>query len=85
MKLRSLLHRRRPDRVPPPPLIEPDDRRSADPASAPPTTSRRTTPLTDEERLERLLTPTELELVLQHRISLETDSTQARPRDNAAS
>ncbi|WP_067852087.1 hypothetical protein [Nocardia shimofusensis] len=84
MNLRSLLHRRRPDRVPPLPLIGPDDRRSVDPAAAPPTTAApRTAPLTDEERLERLLTPTELALVLEHRMTLDPESASARPHDSA--
>lgn len=84
MNLRSLLHRRRPDRVPPLPMIEPDDCRGVDPAAAPPTAAPpRTTPLTDEERLERLLTPTELALVLEHRMSLDPESASARPQDSA--
>ncbi|WP_171050021.1 hypothetical protein [Nocardia cyriacigeorgica] len=58
MKLRSLLHRHPPQsrsaasNLPQLPLIEPEGE------SAPRV----------EERLERLLTPTELELVLRHRV-----------------
>ncbi|MBF6085648.1 hypothetical protein [Nocardia cyriacigeorgica] len=58
MKLRSLLHRQPPQsrqaasNLPQLPLIEPE----GEPAPR------------VEERLERLLTPTELELVLRHRV-----------------
>ncbi|MFC9896848.1 hypothetical protein ACFVMC_24455 [Nocardia sp. NPDC127579] len=53
MKLRSLLPRRRNHDLPQLPSIEPEDGR---PAKARPT----------EEKLERLLTPTELDLVNHH-------------------
>ncbi|MEV6277440.1 hypothetical protein [Nocardia sp. NPDC051832] len=55
MKLRSLLPRRRTNDLPLLPSIEPEDGR---PAKARPT----------EEKLERLLTPTELDLVLHHQL-----------------
>ncbi|MCP2291509.1 hypothetical protein ACFYT3_08980 [Nocardia amikacinitolerans] len=64
MKLRSLLHRRQPDQVPLLPSLEPDDG-----PAAPGSISRRAAKaLAQEERLERLLTPSELEMVLQHRV-----------------
>ncbi|HLS77889.1 MAG TPA: hypothetical protein VK083_13985 [Nocardia sp.] len=73
MNLFSLLHRRHHHAVPPLSLIVPDDRRLADSAAPSPAPSIRPSPvserapaLTDEERLERLPTPTELELVLEH-------------------
>lgn len=85
MNLRSLLHRRRPEPVPP--LLPTDlGAHPGDPAAAPPTVgARRTIPLTDEERLERLLTPTELALALEHRMSPDPDSTPARPQDSTIS
>ncbi|MGY2030202.1 hypothetical protein ACW9HR_25990 [Nocardia gipuzkoensis] len=65
MKLRSLLHRRPADQVPLLPAIEPENGRRARGASAFPHTARAAAP---EERLERLLTPRELDLVLHHRL-----------------
>ncbi len=63
MKLLSLLHRRHMDQVPLLPAIEP-----ATPATRytfAPRTARRMVP---DEQLERLLTPTELDLVREHRV-----------------
>ena len=84
MNLHSLLHhhRRRPEPPPPLPLIEPDEHLLAEPAATPPA-SPRTLPLTDEERLERLPTPTELELVLDYRMSQDPDPAPP-PRHDAA-
>ncbi|WP_159841353.1 hypothetical protein [Nocardia sp. CY41] len=64
MKLRSLLHRRPADRVPLLPAIEPADGRIARGTSVFPRYARSAA---QEERLERLLTPSELDLVLHHR------------------
>ncbi|MET9287286.1 hypothetical protein AB0346_20515 [Nocardia beijingensis] len=66
MKLRSLLHRRPADPVPLLPAIEPEDGRKAHGASVFPPRSVRGA--VQEERLERLLTPRELDLVLHHRL-----------------
>ncbi|WP_194816265.1 hypothetical protein [Nocardia sp. XZ_19_385] len=55
MKLRSLLPRRRNNDLPLLPSIEPEDGR--------PVKTRVT-----EEKLERLLTPTELDLVIHHQL-----------------
>ncbi|WP_062983400.1 hypothetical protein [Nocardia anaemiae] len=63
MKLRSLLHRRHADQVPLLPAIEPEIRATRD-TSAP----RTTHPLVTDEQLERLLTPTELDFVREHRV-----------------
>ncbi|MEV5836265.1 hypothetical protein [Nocardia sp. NPDC052112] len=63
MKLRSLLHRRHADRVPLLPAIEPQIPATRD-TSAP----RTAHPIVTEEQLERLLTPTELDLVREHRV-----------------
>ncbi|MBF6225007.1 hypothetical protein [Nocardia abscessus] len=65
MKLRSLLHRRPADQVPLLPAIEPEDGRRSRGASAFPRTARAAA---QEERLERLLTPRELDLVRHHRL-----------------
>ncbi|WP_039802500.1 hypothetical protein [Nocardia araoensis] len=66
MKLRSLLHRRPADRVPLLPAIQPEDGRKTHGASVfPPHGTRGAA---QEERLERLLTPRELDLVLHHRL-----------------
>ncbi|MGK8520917.1 hypothetical protein ACRS6B_04855 [Nocardia asteroides] len=65
MKLRSLLHRRPADRVPLLPAVEPEDGRAAGGASAVP---RNVRAAAREERLERLLTPRELDLVRHHRL-----------------
>ncbi|MEU1995947.1 hypothetical protein ABZ511_15965 [Nocardia gamkensis] len=65
MKLRSLLHRQPADRVPLLPAVEPEDGRTARAASAFPRSVRAAA---REERLERLLTPSELDLVLRHRL-----------------
>jgi len=65
VKLRSLLHRRQAARVPLLPVIEPEDGR---PVRATDRSDLRRPDLADEERLERLLTPTELEMVLEHRV-----------------
>ncbi|MFX0579886.1 hypothetical protein [Nocardia nepalensis] len=63
MKLRSLLHRRHEDQVPLLPAIEPEPQPARDTAA--PHTKRK---IAGEERLERLLTPTELDLVREHRV-----------------
>ncbi|WP_281876002.1 hypothetical protein [Nocardia sputorum] len=65
MKLRSLLHRRPADRVPLLPAIEPEDGRITRGTSVFPRHARSAA---QEERLERLLTPSELDLVLRHRL-----------------
>ncbi|NKY27281.1 hypothetical protein [Nocardia gamkensis] len=65
MKLRSLLHRQPADRVPLLPAVEPEDGWTARGASAFP---RGVCAAAREERLERLLTPSELDLVLRHRL-----------------
>ncbi|MEU2040120.1 hypothetical protein [Nocardia niwae] len=65
MRLRSLLHRRPADQVPLLPAVEPEDERRARGASAFP---RHIRSAAQEERLERLLTPSELDLVLHHRL-----------------
>ncbi|MEU5759272.1 hypothetical protein [Nocardia sp. NPDC047648] len=65
MKLRSLLHRQPADQVPLLPAVEPEDGRTARAASALPRGGRAAA---GEERLERLLTPSELDLVLRHRL-----------------
>ncbi|MFI9506684.1 hypothetical protein [Nocardia sp. NPDC052566] len=57
MKLRSLLHRRPADQVPVLPAVEPEDG-----LSLRGTFALRTKPA-QEERLERLLTPSELDMV----------------------
>ncbi|MDO3648866.1 hypothetical protein [Nocardia mangyaensis] len=62
MKLRSFLPRRHINEVPLLPTIEPDESFPRN-AFAP-----RTTKLKRDERLERLLTPTELDLVLHHQL-----------------
>ncbi|MGO4613704.1 hypothetical protein AB4305_05235 [Nocardia sp. 2YAB30] len=64
MKLRSLLHRRHADQVPLLPAIEPEDGQTARGTSS---SLRSTRTAAQEELLERLLTPTELDLVLHHR------------------
>ncbi|MET8873020.1 hypothetical protein ACWEO2_08410 [Nocardia sp. NPDC004278] len=63
MKLRSLLHRRHADQVPLLPANEPE-RTTAKGIAAP----RGRRKIVQEERLERLLTPTELDLVREHRV-----------------
>ncbi|MEV0295637.1 hypothetical protein [Nocardia sp. NPDC050710] len=63
MKLRSLLHRRHADRLPLLPSPDPDEFGSGGGASP-----RRVRTQVQEERLERLLTPSELEMVEQHRL-----------------
>lgn len=63
MKLRSLLHRRDADQVPLLPAIEPEPT-TAEGFAAP----RGKRKIVQEERLERLLTPTELDLVREHRV-----------------
>ncbi|MGK8485465.1 hypothetical protein ACRS5S_27095 [Nocardia asiatica] len=65
MKLRSLLHRRPADRVPLLPAIEPEDGRRFRGTTALPRTARAAA---REERLERLLTPREFDLVRRHRL-----------------
>ncbi|MEU2033046.1 hypothetical protein [Nocardia amamiensis] len=65
MKLRSLLHRRPADHVPLLPAIEPEHGPDSPDATASPRSVRAAA---QEERLERLLTPTELDLVLHHRL-----------------
>ncbi|WP_454196250.1 hypothetical protein [Nocardia sp. Marseille-Q1738] len=65
MKLRELLHRRPADQVPLLPAIEPENGLRSPDASMSPRSARAAA---QEERLERLLTPTELELVLHHRL-----------------
>ncbi|MBF6163956.1 hypothetical protein IU486_04100 [Streptomyces gardneri] len=65
MKLRSLLHRRPADQVPLLPAIEPENGRRASGASA---SLRSVRAAAQEERLERLLTPSELDLVLRRRL-----------------
>ncbi|MEV0028603.1 hypothetical protein [Nocardia sp. NPDC050793] len=64
MKLSSLLHRRQADQLPLLPSAEPDDG-AADGGAL---TRRAEKALAQEERLERLLTPSELEMVLEHRV-----------------
>ncbi|MFR9750668.1 hypothetical protein ACL02S_06485 [Nocardia sp. 004] len=65
MKLRSLLHRRPAKQVPLLPATESEDgRRSCDTSVS----SHGFGVAAKEERLERLLTPTELDLVLHHRL-----------------
>lgn len=63
MKLRSLLHRRHVDRLPLLPAAETE-------ISAPrgTTAPRAAHPIVPDEQLERLLTPTELDLVREHRV-----------------
>ncbi|WP_433712146.1 hypothetical protein ACQP2U_38890 [Nocardia sp. CA-084685] len=61
MKLRSLLHRRHLDQVPLLPAIAPET-----PAIRDISTPRLVHPI--DEQLERLLTPTELDLVREHRV-----------------
>ncbi|WP_433730602.1 hypothetical protein ACQP0C_03860 [Nocardia sp. CA-129566] len=63
MKLRSLLHRRHADQVPLLPAIEPEFTNAK--GFATPRSKRK---IVQEERLERLLTPTELDLVREHRV-----------------
>ncbi len=63
MKLRSLLPRRHTNEVPLLPSIGPDDAFALPSAFVP-----RGTRLKREERLERLLTPSELDLVLHHQL-----------------
>ncbi|WP_194826982.1 hypothetical protein [Nocardia sp. XZ_19_231] len=63
MKLRSLLPRRHINEVPLLPSIGSDDAFALPSALVP-----RGTRLKREERLERLLTPTELDLVLHHQL-----------------
>ncbi|WP_067480121.1 hypothetical protein [Nocardia amamiensis] len=65
MKLRSLLHRRPADHVPLLPAIEPELGLETPGAPASPRSARAAA---QEERLERLLTPSELDLVLHHRL-----------------
>ncbi|WP_330233374.1 hypothetical protein OHA40_13445 [Nocardia sp. NBC_00508] len=65
MKLLSLLHRRHADQVPLLPAIERENGCRARDSSASPRSVRSAA---QEERLERLLTPTELDLVLHHRL-----------------
>ncbi|MBF6297856.1 hypothetical protein IU459_09890 [Nocardia amamiensis] len=65
MKLRSLLHRRPADQVPLLPAIEPEHGPAFPDA---PASARSARAAAQEERLERLLTPTELDLVLHHRL-----------------
>ncbi|WP_410871085.1 hypothetical protein [Nocardia sp. A7] len=62
MKLRSLLPRRHINEVPLLPSIGPDD------FALPSALMPRGTRLKREERLERLLTPSELDLVLHHQL-----------------
>ncbi|WP_054812318.1 hypothetical protein [Nocardia arizonensis] len=62
MKLRSFIHRRYADRIPLLPSTDPDD-----PADGGRPSTRRAKTDAREERLERLLTPGELEIVEQHR------------------
>ncbi|MGW4633421.1 hypothetical protein [Nocardia sp. NPDC004415] len=63
MKLRSLLPRRHIDHVPVLPTIDPEDGFALPDAFVPQGTRRKR-----EERLERLLTPTELDLVLHNQL-----------------
>ncbi|WP_028479400.1 hypothetical protein [Nocardia sp. CNY236] len=65
MKLLSLLHRRPAKQVPLLPAIDPDTGRRA---RRRPTAPHGSHSAGAEELLERLLTPTELDLVLHHRI-----------------
>ncbi|MFE7744241.1 hypothetical protein [Nocardia sp. NPDC057455] len=65
MRLRSLLHRQPAEQVPLLPAVEPEDGRRARGTSASPRSVRAAA---GEERLERLLTPSELDLVLRHRL-----------------
>lgn len=60
MKLRSLLHRKQADEVP---LLSPDDSQNAVRI-----TGGRVGSTDLEERLERLLTPSEMEQILHHRV-----------------
>ncbi|WP_227997348.1 hypothetical protein [Nocardia australiensis] len=70
MKLRSLLHRRQADRLPLLPTTESPDTTSEPVAGQlAGTYSPRTARLVaQEEQLERLLTPSELDLVREHRV-----------------
>jgi hypothetical protein len=75
VKLRSFLHRRHADQVPLLPAIEPADaviERTGSPPTRGPASStgsaRTIYTIAQEERLERLLTPTELDLVREHRV-----------------
>lgn len=64
MKLRSFLHRRQPGKVPLLPSLGPDDGLPVHGAA----TRRAPRAFAQEERLERLLTPSELELVREHKV-----------------
>ncbi|MGQ4597031.1 hypothetical protein [Nocardia sp. R6R-6] len=69
MKLRLLLHRRPADRVPQLPASEPRNGHKKSPDTPDSAVSPRgARAATQEERLERLLTPTELDLALHHRL-----------------
>ncbi|MEV6340000.1 hypothetical protein AB0M12_35405 [Nocardia vinacea] len=63
MKLRSLLHRRHGGQVPLLPAITPET-----PATRDTYALRIARPIVPDEQLERLLTPTELDLVREHRV-----------------
>ncbi|MGW5309150.1 hypothetical protein ACWEVD_11940 [Nocardia thailandica] len=63
MKLRSFLHRRHINEVPLLPTIEPDDSSPLRNAF-----TLRSTRARREERLERLLTPFELDILTHHRV-----------------
>ncbi|WP_433627663.1 hypothetical protein [Nocardia sp. CA-120079] len=63
MKLRSLLHHRHGDQVPLLPTITPET-----PATRDIFAPRIARPAVPDEQLERLLTPTELDLVREHRV-----------------
>ncbi|MEV6431141.1 hypothetical protein [Nocardia sp. NPDC051463] len=64
MKLRSLLHRRHAEQLPLLPAVEPTDGSAA--RGSPP--SRAARKFAQEELLERLLTPVELDMVREHRV-----------------
>ncbi|MBF6175375.1 hypothetical protein [Nocardia blacklockiae] len=65
MKLHFLLHRRQADSVP---LLPVSDSEELTTATGPGGGNTRRKAAEREERLERLLTPTELDLVQQHRL-----------------
>ncbi|WP_433682297.1 hypothetical protein [Nocardia sp. CA-119907] len=68
MKLRSLLHRRHADEVPLLPAIEPELTTAKGIAAKGFAAPRGKRKIVQEERLERLLTPNELDLVREHRV-----------------
>ncbi|MFE7797128.1 hypothetical protein [Nocardia sp. NPDC057440] len=64
MKLRSLLHRRDADQVPLLPAVEPPEGSAARGSPS----SHAARKIAQEELLERLLTPGELDMVRKHRV-----------------